>query len=577
MTPMKWFYSFVKKYKFRILFGMIMTAIVAFLAVLTPKLSGILVDEVIRDGKYELLWKLVIALVGATLIRGLMRAAYLMIFESTSQNVLYDMRSHVYECLLAKDFDFYNKHRTGDIMSRQTGDMDAVRHFLAHTMYYTWENVLMFSVSLIMVFTVNVKLAICMLIVLPFTFLSAYTQSKKIRPQFQKIRQCFSSLNSFAQENIGGNRVVKAFAKEEYELEKFKVENQKFKEAELGAMRIWSIFIPIFEFLSSFLMIILMLVGGIMVIREEMTIGEIVEVNGYLWMLNNPLKIASYLINDVFRMITSVEKVYNTIQEEPKVKNPENPISKRRLDGNIEFANVSYVANDADIIRNINFSVKKGETIGIIGATGSGKSTVMNLLCRFYDVTEGKITVDGIDVKEMDLQCLRNNIGMAMQDVFLFSDTIESNIAYGQPDCPFEEVVRVAKIANADDFIRETPDGYQTIIGERGMGLSGGQKQRISLARALLKKPSIIILDDTTSAVDMETEREIQHELKTLQKEATVFVIAHRISSIKDADQIFVLDKGNIVEHGNHESLLEQKGYYYTVFSHQYGEFNHFK
>lgn len=577
MTPMKWFYSFVKKYRFRILIGMFMTAAVALLAVLTPTFSGILVDEVIEGGRYELLWKLVIILIAATVVRGLLRAGYLMIFESTSQNVLFDMRSYVYQCLLAKDFDFYNKHRTGDIMSRQTGDMDAVRHFLAHTLYYTWENVLMFSVSLIMVFTANVKLALCMLVVLPFTFLSAYLQSKKIRPQFQKIRQCFSSLNAFAQENIGGNRVVKAFAKEDYELEKFRRENQNYKDAELGAMKIWSIFIPIFEFLSSFLMVVLMFVGGIMVIRKEMSIGDVIAVNGYLWMLNNPLKQASYLINDIFRMITSVEKVYNTIQEEPEVKNPENPVEKEHFDGDIVFSNVSYMANDADVINNIDFSIKKGETVGIIGATGSGKSTIMNLLCRFYDVTEGSITVDGINVKDYDLQYLRKNIGMAMQDVFLFSDTIESNIAYGKPGCPFEEVERVAKIANADEFIRETPEGYQTIVGERGMGLSGGQKQRISLARALLKKPSIIILDDTTSAVDMETEKEIQHELKTLQKEATVFVIAHRISSIKDADQILVLDRGRIIERGNHESLLEKKGYYYTVFNHQYGEFNHFR
>lgn len=577
MTPMKWFYSFVKKYRFRIVIGMLMTAAVALLAVLTPYLSGKLVDDVIQGGQYKLLWKMVIALVLATVVRGGLRAGFLMIFESTSQNVLYDMRSHVYECLLAKDFDFYNKHRTGDIMSRQTGDMDAVRHFLAHTLYYTWENVLMFSVSLIMVFTANVKLALCMLVVLPLTFFSAYSQSKRIRPQFQKIRQCFSSLNAFAQENIGGNRVVKAFAKEDYELEKFRVENQKFKDAELGAMKIWSIFIPIFEFLSSFLMVILMLVGGILVIRGDMTVGAVVSVNGYLWMLNNPLKLASYLINDVFRMITSVEKVYGTIQEEPDIKEPDNPVFKKQFDGNIVFSNVSYIANDADIIHDINFTVKKGETIGIIGATGSGKSTVMNLLCRFYDVTEGEITIDGINVKDFDLQCLRGNIGMAMQDVFLFSDTIKSNIAYGRPDCSFEEVERVAKIANADQFIRETPDGYDTIVGERGMGLSGGQKQRISLARALLKNPSIIVLDDTTSAVDMETEKEIQHELKTLQKQATIFVIAHRISSIKDADQILVLDKGRIIEHGNHESLLEKKGYYYTVFNHQYGEFNHFK
>ncbi len=576
MTSMRWFYSFVKKYIFRICIGLCMTASVALLAVLTPYVSGKIVDDVIKGGNRDILPVLIVILIGATLVRGLLRAGYLMIFESTSQNVLFDMRSFVYRCLMEKDFNFYNKHRTGDIMSRQTGDMDAIRHFLAHSLYYTWENVLMFTVSLFMVFTVNWKLALCMMGVLPLTCISAFLQSKRIYPAFQNIRKQFSSLNAFAQENISGNRVVKAFAKEDFELEKFRKENKGYQEAELKAAKIWSVFIPIFKFLPSFLLIILMLVGGIMVIRGEMTVGNMVTVNGYLWMLNNPLELASYLINDIHRMIASVEKVYLTVCEEPDIKEPEHPIVKEKLKGDIVFQNVSYTAHESDIIHNIDFTVKPGQTVGIIGATGSGKSTIMNLLCRFYDVTEGSITIDGTDVRDFSLPCLRGHIGMAMQDVFLFSDTIESNIAYGKPSCSFEEVEQVAKVANADEFIRETPEGYDTIVGERGMGLSGGQKQRISLARALLKKPSILILDDTTSAVDMETEFQIQEELGRLQGQATIFIIAHRISSIRSADLILVLDKGRIIERGNHESLIKEQGYYAQVFEHQYGEFDHF-
>ena len=238
---------------------------------------------------------------------------------------------------------------------------------------------------------------------------------------------------------------------------------------------------------------------------------------------------------------------------------------------------MDYYSYDDVILRDINFEVEPGQTVGIIGATGSGKSTLMNLLCRFYDVTDGRITIGRVNVKNFDLHSLRGSIGIAMQDVFLFSDTIEGNIAYGNPECSFEEVEKAAKIANADDFIRKMPEGYDTIVGERGVGLSGGQRQRISLARALVKNPSILILDDTTSAIDMETEFQIQNELKTVGKDRTVFIIAHRISSIMDADQILVLDNGRIVERGTHESLLEQKGYYYTVFNHQYGEFDEFR
>jgi ATP-binding cassette subfamily B protein len=291
-------------------------------------------------------------------------------------------------------------------------------------------------------------------------------------------------------------------------------------------------------------------------------------------MLNQPLRQAGWLANDYQRFVTSVEKIYSTVIIEPKIKRPEHAVKKNKFNGEIEFCHVNYNADDEVILTDINFHVKPGQTVGIIGATGSGKSTLMNLLCRFYDVTSGDIKIDGINVKELDLFSIRDNIGMAMQDVFLFSDTIEGNIAYGRPNCSIEEVREAAKIANAHDFILHMPEGYDTIVGERGVGLSGGQKQRISLARALLKDPSIIILDDTTSAVDMETEEQIQSELGSLNDRHTVFIIAHRISSIKDSDLILVMDDGRILEAGNHEELLAKQGYYYTVFHHQYGDFD---
>lgn len=595
MKPFQWFYSFVRKYQWRLAGGLLLTTAVSVLALVTPWLSGEIVNQVIEQGRYERLWWMVALLIGATILRGLFRAAFLMIYESTSQNVLYDMRDYVYRRLLQQDFAFYNKNRTGDLMSRQTGDMDAVRHFLAHTMYVTYENVLLFIASLFMIFFVNVKLACAMIVVLPFSAAAAAIQFKVVRPVFRRARERFSSLNSFAQENISGNRVVKAFAKEDYEREKFDKENAGYMEAELEAAKMSSIFIPIFEFISNILLVVLMLSGGILVIKGEMNLGDIVMVNGYLYMLSNPLRWAGWLVNDVQRLIASLDKIYATVIQEPEIKKSDtkNQDSNKaggqeladdvanghwngriRFGGKVEFRNVSYHAEDEDIIHNISFTAEKGQTIGIIGATGAGKSTIMNLICRFYDVTEGQVLVDGIDVRDRDIYALRDNIGMAMQDVFLFSDTIEGNIAYGNTSASFEDVVRVAKIANADEFIRETPDGYDTIVGERGMGLSGGQKQRISLARALLKNPSIIILDDTTSAVDLETESQIQNELENIQKDTTVFIIAHRISSIQHADKILVLDNGRIIEEGTHQELLKKGGYYATVYHHQYGNFN---
>ncbi|MFA9376849.1 MAG: ABC transporter ATP-binding protein [Lachnotalea sp.] len=577
MTPFKWFYRHLKKHAHYIIPALFIIPIASALAVINPKVSGAIVDLVIKGNKTNLLPKLIALLVATTLIRSGIRYIMIMCMEKASQGTLFSLRDSVYKRLLLQDFNFYNKNRTGDLMSRQTGDMDAIRHFVAHVIYATVESVFVFVFALIMMFTVNIQMAFLMVMVLPFTAMTTYFQVKNIKPAFTKNRLMFSSLNAFAQENISGNRVVKAFAKEDYEIEKFDVENENFRASQLEGADIWAKYIPIFELLSNVLTFILMLAGGIMVVKGKMTLGNMVTINGYLWMLTTPLRTAGWLLNDIQRFMTSIEKIYATISHEPDIKEPKNPVVKKHIKGEIRFENVTYNADDEDILTHVSFDIKAGQTVGIIGATGSGKSTLMNLLCRFYDATEGDIYVDNVNVRDMDLFSLRQNIGMAMQDVFLFSDTIEGNIAYGRPNCTFEEVEWAAKVANADTFIRETPEGYDTIVGERGMGLSGGQKQRISLARALLTDPSIVILDDTTSAVDMETETKIQEELTNLQNKKTVFIIAHRISSIKDADVILVLNNGKIVEQGSHTELIKKQGYYYTVFSHQYGEFDKLK
>lgn len=572
MTAFKWFLGFLKKYRWLMLLGLALTTLIAFLSIVNPHISGMIVDDVITAGKYEMLPYMIAILIGTTALRGTLRFLYQLVFETCSQGVLYEMRDKVYRKFLQEDFAFYNKKRTGDLMSRQTGDMDAIRHFVAFVIYVVYENVLMFIFALIMIFTVNVKLALCMVAVLPFTALTTFFQSKQVKPAFRRNRNCFSSLNAFVQENVSGNRVVKAFAKENYEIEKFNKENDAFRDSQLAASRVWMRFLPIFEILSHMLTIILMLYGGYMVIQGEITLGDMVKVNGYLWMLTVPLRMAGWWVNDIHNFAASVEKIYDTYTYEPDIKTPENATERTRFEGGVEFKNVSYSADEEDIVEDISFSVKPGQTVGIIGTTGAGKSTVMNLLCRFYDVTQGEILIDGTNVKDLDLYNLRNNIGMAMQDVFLFSDTIEGNIAYAQPDCPFEDVKQAAIMADANHFIQELPDGYDTIVGERGVGLSGGQKQRISLARALLKKPSILILDDTTSAVDMETESYIQTQLKNIKQNCTIFVIAYRISSIRDADLILVMDNGRITERGTHDELMAQGGYYAKAFKTQYGE-----
>ncbi len=649
MKPLKWFGTFLKRYRGLMLFGLFLTTVIAALSIVNPYISGIIVDDVIQGGNYDLLPKLIACLLAVTCVTGILRFVYQEVFETASQGTLYDMRAKVYRKLLAEDFTFYNKKRTGDLMSRQTGDMEAIRHFVSYVIYAVYQNILLFVFALLMIFTVNTRLALLMLLVLPFTALATFKQSKEVRPAFQRNRNCFSSLNAFVQENISGNRVVKAFAKEDYEKEKFQKENDKFRDAQIKGSRVWMKYVPIFEILSYALTVILMAYGGYMVIQGQITLGDLVKVNGYLWMLNTPLRMAGWWVNDIQNFATSVEKIYATYIEEPQVKpktmketpaipprkdtdssqpapstwsaparttaavragdvtqepvsgkaatgygrekplhfpvhriknapvipDPEEVFTRQeysRLHGDVEFCNVSYRTDEEDIVRDISFKVKAGQTVGIIGSTGAGKSTLMNLLCRFYDTSSGQVLVDGTDVRDMDLYNLRDNIGMAMQDVFLFSDTIEGNIAYGRPNCSFDAVKQAAIMADANHFIKSMPEQYDTIVGERGVGLSGGQKQRISLARALLKDPSILILDDTTSAVDMETESYIQKQLKAIKQDCTVFIIAYRISSIKDADLILVMDEGRIIEQGTHDTLLARNGYYANAFRNQYGE-----
>jgi ATP-binding cassette subfamily B protein len=573
MSSIKWIFSYINQYKFKFYIAFSAVLLSSLIAMINPYLSGKLVDEVIMKNNGSMLIPILGIMVGATIIKALIRYTYQMTFEIVSQNVIFELRQKMYDKLQELDLDYYNKTRTGDIMARMTGDMDAVRHFVAWVMYNICENVTVFIFAIVSMFMINIKFTLMMFALTPLVAFCAYKLAKESNPMFFAIREQFSKLNTVVQENISGNRVVKAFAKEEHEKSKFEERNKAYMDANMNLANVAQKYMPMLNILSNIFTMVMILAGGIFVINEKLTIGELVMFNSLIWAINIPMNMMGYLINDAQRFIASAKKIRMLIDEESKMKNAKDGIIPEKLKGEIEFRNVSFEYDYEPILKNINFKVRPGQTVAIFGQTGAGKSTIINLIERFYDVTSGEILIDGIDIRKYNLQALRKNISISMQDVFLFSNTIEENISYGVSDIDKSRVTWAAEMADASNFIKNLSDSYETVVGERGVGLSGGQKQRITLARSIIKDPSILILDDTTSALDVETEAMIQENLNSVYEDKTCFMIAHRISSIKNADLILVLKDGEIVETGTHEELLNKRGNYYGVYKAQYSDY----
>jgi ATP-binding cassette, subfamily B, multidrug efflux pump len=577
MDVIKWIWSYLKNYKLKYFTALFMVLIVSGLNMINPLLAGRIIDKVMGGGKKGILVPILLTMIAVILVKSIILYSYQMIFEITSQSIIFELRETLYKKLMEMDFEFYNNTRTGDLMARLTGDTDAIRHFIAWVVYNIFSNLSAFIFAIISMSFINFKLTLFMISITPIIAFFTLKMTKVVGPTFYAIRESFSRLNSVVQENISGNRVVKAFGREEYEIEKFTKANLNYKEKNLKAAKIWEKYLPVLDSLAGTLSVIMIFVGGILVINKNMTLGNLVVFNGYIWALNNPMRMSGWLVNDVERCRASSIKIRELLNTEAKIKNDFEVEEIKPIKGNVKFHNVSFSYGKEEILKNVSFEAKRGQTIGILGPTGSGKSTLINLMCRFYDCSSGNIYIDGVDIGEFDVKTLRSNIAIAMQDIFLFSDTIEGNIAYGNPNASIEQVQKVARVAEAPDFILDLPEGYDTIIGERGVGLSGGQKQRIALARALLKNPSILMLDDTTSSVDMETEFKIQKEVNSIFKNRTNFIIAHRISSVMSSSLILVLDNGEIVERGTHEELINKRGYYHSVYQTQFGDFDAIK
>ncbi|MBQ6513154.1 MAG: ABC transporter ATP-binding protein [Clostridia bacterium] len=546
-------------------------AFTCLLLLVNPALSRRLIDDVIMAGNPEPLLSILAVMLVVKLGREGLRYMMVIFLEKDSQNVVFNLRRRLFTKMQYSDMPFFDAHRTGDLMTRMSADLDWCRHFLAYIDYRIIDAVCTFVFATVYLVTVNWKLTLLLIVITPILLVISRFLSRHIRPRFMFMRERLADMNTAAQENIAGNRVVKAFAREEYEKERFEKKNKAFMDSHLRINKLWLSFFPVIELLVNAIQLVTVFVGGLFIIQGELTPGELAIFTGLSWAVSNPMRELGNLINDLQRFSTSAAKVMELYYATSSIADAPDAVTHERIRGKIEFDHVSFAYDNKPVLTDVSFSVEPGKTVAVMGPTGSGKTTLISLLARFYDVTEGAVRVDGCDVKQWKLDELRGGIGTATQDVFLFSDTVEGNIAFGNQDLTLDEVKDFARRADAAEFADKLPEGYDTIIGERGVGLSGGQRQRIALARALAVRPGILIMDDTTSAVDSETEQYIQDQLRHLPFECTKFIIAQRISSMRDADLILVLQDGKITEQGTHKELLEKRGYYWQTYCLQYG------
>ena len=569
----KWLWdSMDPRYRRRHVIALCISVFTCMLLLVNPTIAQRIIDEVITPGNPAPLLPLLGIMLAVKLGREGLRYLMIMFLETDSQNVIINLRRRLFSSMQYNDMQFFDAHRTGDLMTRMSADLDWCRHFLSYINYRIIDAVCTFLFSTVYLLTVNWKLTLLLIVITPILMTITKIFSKHVRPRFVAMREKLSDMNTAAQENIAGNRVVKAFAREDHERERFEEKNKAFMAANLRINKMWLTFFPMIELLVNAIQLVTVFVGGVFVITGELdSVGQLAIFTGLSWAVSNPMRELGNLINDLQRFSTSAAKVMELQYAKPEIVDAGDAVDHPHMEGRIEFDHVSFSIDSKPILTDVSFAAEPGQTVAVMGPTGSGKTTLIHLLARFYDVSGGEVRVDGCDVRRWKLHQLRSGIGTATQDVFLFSDTVEGNVAFGNQDLTLDEVRDFARRADAAEFIDKLPEGYDTIIGERGVGLSGGQRQRIALARAMAVRPSILVMDDTTSAVDSETEQYIQRQLRELPFACTKFIIGQRISSMQDADLILVVQDGRITERGTHRELLEKRGYYWQTYCLQYG------
>lgn len=566
--------KYVSKYKSMLIIGTLSMLVVIGVDLFIPYLQQIFIDDGVIAGNNNIIIKVLLGMLLITIVKAIFGYLKEFLYDLLSVRVHEDIKNDLFNHIQKLEFKYFDNMNTGELMSRIGEDVENIWQTIGFGLRLFIENIIYFVVSTVILFKLNFTLALaCFIIMIPIGFIAIKLENK-FGKSYEEISDQTAKINTTAQENIAGVRLVKAFSREKYEITKFLKMNRSYYDLNMKQAKIIGDFFPPIEFLTNISLVIMIVLGGYLVMEENITIGVLVAFSGYIWNLIWPMRMLGELIDLLSRNSASAKKIFEIMDREPEIKSKEKSYKNDDLKGDITFNNVSFKYNDEYVLKNINLDIKSGDTVAIMGTTGSGKSTLINLIGRYYDLSEGSIKIDNVDIKDYDLDFLRKNMSIVPQDTFLFSDSIINNIKFSNENAQTKEVEKAASLACALDFIEELEEGLYTEIGERGLGLSGGQKQRISIARALVRNSKVLILDDSTSALDMETEHELLKNLSKRDVKSTTFIIAHRISAVKNADIIIYLENGEIKEKGTHEELLKLKGKYFDIYCNQFKDFN---
>lgn len=571
---MKRILKYVSKYKGTVIIGTMCMLIVIGVDLFLPYLQQVFIDSGLMKGNQNVIVSVLVWIGIITIIKAMLGYGKEFLYDVLSSWVHQDIKNDLFAHIQTLEFEYFDNMNTGELMSRIGEDAENIWQTIGYGMRLFIENIIYFVISTIILFVLNYKLALaCFIVMIPIGFIGIKLENK-FGETYSKISDQTAEINTIAQEDIAGIKLVKAFSREKYEINKFLKMNKVYYDLNMEQAKIIGDYFPPIEFLTNIALVIMIVLGGFLVMDGEVSIGILVAFNGYIWNLIWPMRMLGELTDLLSRTVSSANKIFAIMDKDPSIKTKENFKDVKNIKGNIKFEGVNFKYDDKLVLKNINLDIEAGSTVAIMGATGAGKSSLINLIGRYYDTCKGSIKIDGIDIKEYNLEFLRKNMAIVPQETFLFSETILNNIKFSNENASFEEIKEASKLACANEFIEGLELGYNTEIGERGIGLSGGQKQRIAIARALVRKAKILILDDSTSALDMETEHELLKNLSNRKHESTTFIIAHRISAVKNADLIIYLEDGQIKESGTHDELLKKKGRYYDIYNDQFRDFN---